>query len=84
MVNWLTPGRLRTRRFDRGAVPMMDRDDGPSYGGIDTHADTHHVAVIDGHGRPLGDVRVPATAVGNRQAAGFIGRWADVAKVGVE
>ena len=25
------------------------------YGGIDTHKDTHHVAVIDEHGRPLGD-----------------------------
>ncbi|MHA3947186.1 IS110 family RNA-guided transposase [Cellulomonas bogoriensis] len=56
----------------------------PVYGGIDTHADTHHVAVIDGHGRALGDVRVPATAAGYRQAVRFIGRWPQVAKVGVE
>jgi transposase len=63
---------------------MVKHDDGPVYAGIDTHADTHHVAVIDGHGRPLGDVKVPATAAGYRQAAGFIGRWPDVAKVGVE
>ncbi len=52
--------------------------------GIDTHADTHHVAVIDGHGCPLGDVQVPATAGGYRQAVRFIGRWTPVDKVGVE
>ena len=63
---------------------MVKHGDGPVYAGIDAHADTHHVAVIDGHGRPLGDVRVPATAAGYRQAAGFIGRWAAVAKVGEE
>lgn len=63
---------------------MVKHDGGPVYGGIDTHADTHHVAVIDVHGRPLGDVRVPATAAGYRQAVRFIGRWPQVAKVGVE
>lgn len=63
---------------------MVKHDGGPVYGGIDTHADTHHVAVIDVHGRPLGDVRVPATAAGYRQAVRFIGRWPVVAKVGVE
>ena len=63
---------------------MVKHEGGPVYGGIDTHADTHHVAVIDVHGRPLGDVRVPATAAGYRQAARFIGRWPRVVKVGVE
>jgi hypothetical protein len=63
---------------------MVKHDGGPVCGGIDTHADTHHVAVIDVHGRPLGDVRVPATAAGYRQAVRFIGRWPQVAKVGVE
>ena len=63
---------------------MVKHEGGPVYGGIDTHADTHHVAVIDVHGRPLGDVRVPATAAGYRQAVRFIGRWPQVVKVGVE
>jgi len=54
---------------------MMKHEGGPVYAGIDTHADTHHVAVIDGRGRPLGDVQVPATAGGYRQAVRFIGRW---------
>ena len=63
---------------------MVKHESGPVYAGIDTHADTHHVAVIDGHGRPLGDVKVPASAAGYRQAVRFIGRWLEVAKVGVE
>ena len=63
---------------------MVKHEGGPVYGGINTHADTHHVAVIDVHARLLGDVRVPATAAGYRQAARFIGRWPRVVKVGVE
>jgi len=34
---------------------MMKHEGGPAYAGIDPHADTQHVAVIAGHGRPLGD-----------------------------
>jgi len=63
---------------------MMKHEGRPVYAGIDTHADTHHVAVIDSHGRPLGNVQVPATAGGYRQAVRFIGRWTPVDKVGVE
>jgi transposase len=63
---------------------MVKHEGETVYGGIDTHADTHHVAVIDVHGRPLGDVKVAATAAGYRQAVRFIGRWPQVAKVGVE
>ncbi|NMM16447.1 MAG: IS110 family transposase [Cellulomonas sp.] len=63
---------------------MVQHEGEPVDGGIDTHADTHHVAVIDVHGRALGDVRVPATAAGYRQAVRFIGRWPQVVKVGVE
>jgi len=38
----------------------------PVYGGIDTHADTHHVAVLDSTGCRLGDTQVPATSAGYR------------------
>lgn len=54
------------------------------YAGIDTHADTHHVAVIDGHGRALDDVQVRADAAGYRRAIAFLSRWPQIAAVGVE
>lgn len=52
--------------------------------GIDTHADTHHVAVVSERGHRLADSQVPATAAGYRQALEFIARWDEVAAVGVE
>ncbi len=42
------------------------------YGGIDTHADTHHVAVLDHTGRRLGDRQVPATSAGYQTAVRFL------------
>ncbi len=52
------------------------------YGGIDTHANTHHVAVVDHTGRRLGDIEVPATSAGYQSAVRFLKRWPGV--VGVE
>lgn len=40
--------------------------------GVDTHADTHHVAVITEHGQPVADQQFPATGIGYRQIAHFI------------
>ena len=57
---------------------------GVVYAGIDTHADTHHIAVIDAHGRAVDDVRVEATARGYREVLSFLARWAGVVRVGVE
>jgi transposase len=54
------------------------------FGGIDTHADTHHVAVIDGNGRRLGDVQVRADAAGYRAAVRFLSRWPGLVAVGIE
>lgn len=54
------------------------------YGGIDTHADTHHVAVIDHLGTPLGDLQVPATCAGYRAALGFLNGWPQLGAVGIE
>src|SRR5665647_2715382 len=59
----------------KGAVPMMNHEAELVYAGIDTHADTHHVAVIGAHGRELGDTQVPATAAGYRQVLAFLARW---------
>ncbi|MEV6519442.1 hypothetical protein AB0M37_27065 [Micromonospora chalcea] len=33
-------------------------------GGVDTHRDTHHAAVLDSTGGLLGDAEFPATAAG--------------------
>lgn len=46
--------------------------------GVDTHADTHHAAVIDTHGRQLGDAKFPTTPVGYRALAAFIGAFGGV------
>ncbi len=54
------------------------------YGGIDTHADTHHVAVIDTAGRRLADVQVPTTAAGYQAALRFLGSWPTLVGVGIE
>lgn len=39
--------------------------------GIDTHADTHHVAVIETAGRRLGDAGFPTTLKGYKAIAAF-------------
>lgn len=54
-------------------------------GGVDTHASTHHAAVIDATlGRQLGDKQFPATAAGYRRLAGWLAGFGDVVAVGVE
>ena len=40
--------------------------------GFDTHAETHHVAVISMSGAKIADMAVPATLAGYRQARKFI------------
>lgn len=52
--------------------------------GVDTHADTHHVAVIDELGRPVTDRQFAATAAGYRRIMAFLGGCGEVVAVGVE
>lgn len=54
------------------------------YAGIDTHADTHHIAVIDAADRRLADVQVPTTAAGYRAALRFLRSWGGLVSVGIE
>ena len=63
---------------------MHDNDSSAVVVGIDTHADTHHVAVITNYGRPLVDVMVPATASGYRKALALVAEYSQVDKVGIE
>ncbi|MDZ7918062.1 MAG: IS110 family transposase, partial [Rhodococcus sp. (in: high G+C Gram-positive bacteria)] len=52
--------------------------------GVDTHADTIHVAVIDKQGRDLGDREFPTTPAGYRAALAFIAEHGRLDRIGVE
>lgn len=53
-------------------------------GGVDTHAETLHVAVIDEVGRPIGDQEFATTPAGYRAALAFLVGHGRVAVVGIE
>lgn len=58
---------------------------GPNvYAGIDTHADTHHVAVIDELGRKLGDDEFTTTSTGYQQILAFLLTFGTLVRVGIE
>ncbi|WP_241698570.1 IS110 family transposase [Flaviflexus huanghaiensis] len=52
--------------------------------GIDTHKNTHHVAVVDQLGRPISDQQFAATADGYQQIIEFLRTAGTVSRVGVE
>lgn len=52
--------------------------------GVDTHADTHHVALIDANGQHLADEKFLATGSGYRAIGVFITSRGPVTSVGVE
>jgi transposase len=53
-------------------------------GGIDTHADTHHAAVITTTGARLGDAAFPTTAQGYRDLLAFVTGLGRITTIGVE
>lgn len=59
-------------------------DTGTIVGGIDTHADTIHVAAIDPWGRELGDKEFPTTPAGYREALAFLTGHGAVTGIGIE
>ncbi len=59
-------------------------DPGTIFGGIDTHADTIHVAAIDPWGRELGDQEFPTTPAGYRDALAFLTGKGEVSGIGIE
>ncbi|MFI7744890.1 IS110 family transposase [Kocuria rhizosphaericola] len=54
------------------------------YAGVDTHRDTHHVAVVDELGRTVADRQFVATNTGYRQIVDFLRTHGPVLAVGVE
>src|SRR3954452_18908923 len=53
-------------------------------GGVDTHGQTHHAAVIDEVGRQLGDREFPASPAGYRAWAAWLGEHGPHPTIGVE
>ncbi len=53
-------------------------------GGVDTHGDTHHAAVIDTLGRHLADREFPATGAGYRSLTSWMRSHGAVTAVGIE
>ncbi len=53
-------------------------------GGVDTHGQTHHAAVLDSLGRELADREFPATAAGYQALLGWLQSFGELARVGVE
>jgi transposase len=53
-------------------------------GGVDTHGQTHHAAVIDEVGRQLGDREFTATPAGYRALADWLGDHGTLTTIGAE
>lgn len=53
-------------------------------GGVDTHADTIHVAAIDDLGRELGDREFPTTPAGYRDAMAYLIGYGTLSVIGIE
>ena len=68
------------------ATTSIDRDAATAVvAGVDTHTDTHHVAVLAaGTGARLGDREVPATPAGYQQLLSFVTSLGQVVLIGVE
>lgn len=54
------------------------------YAGVDTHADTHHAAVIDQNGKHLADAQFPTTPAGYAALTAFILMYGTLIRVGIE
>lgn len=57
---------------------------GTIFGGIDTHADTIHVAAIDPWGRELSDKEFATTPAGYQQALAFLASHGSITAIGIE
>ncbi|MFA3843445.1 IS110 family transposase [Streptomyces aureus] len=54
------------------------------FGGVDSHADTIHVAVVTDNGGHIADAEFPTTTAGYTAALAFLGAHGDVIAIGVE
>ncbi|WP_166791536.1 IS110 family transposase [Cryobacterium sp. Hh38] len=54
------------------------------FAGVDTHKDTHYVAIVDDHGQPIADREFLAVGSGYRKIIEFLHAYGIVDAVGVE
>jgi transposase len=80
------PGTHRLSFFYEGAVTGMAKKPRQRRitGGVDTHKDTHHAAVVLMNGRRLADAQFPATAAGYRALPAWMRGFGRLHAVGVE
>jgi transposase len=62
----------------------MTNEDIKVIAGVDTHADTHHVALITEYGKHLADQKFLAVGSGYREIAEYITQYGPVTAVGIE
>lgn len=65
-------------------MTTMTDSTGNVTGGVDTHGQTHHAAVLDEVGQQLGDHEFPTTLNGYRELLAWLGSFGRLARVGVE
>jgi transposase len=53
-------------------------------GGVDTHGETHHAAVVDALGRQLADREFPTTPRGYRTLLSWLASFGQLEEVGME
>ncbi|MFE1914598.1 IS110 family transposase, partial [Streptomyces anandii] len=63
---------------------VEDTTDQDVFGGVDSHADTLHVAVISDNGGHLADAEFSTTAAGYAAALAFLNAHGQVRAIGVE
>ena len=63
---------------------MLPAEPGVVIVGVDTHSDFHVAAVIDVHGRPLGEIQIPSTGAGSRRLLEWASSFGTVFACGIE
>ena len=82
-----SPGLVRAAppvEVERTAKSAMTNSPGPVTGGVDTHGETHHAAMIDQVGRPVADAEFPTTPAGYRALLASLRTHGQLEGVGVE
>ncbi len=65
-------------------MTSMTTTTGTVIGGVDTHGETNHAAVLDGLGRQLGDREFPTIPSGYRQLLTWLSSYGPISRVGME
>ncbi|MET9031196.1 IS110 family transposase [Nocardia sp. NPDC004168] len=73
----LEKGSTCSMSSTRCAAPVI-------YAGVDTHADTHHVAIVNEHGKKVADREFPTTSAGYAAIERWVTSFGHLARIGIE